>query len=560
MRKNNSIVKACALTGFLFLIQLVNAQESVELAIGKPEAIVDLRTSAGTAALDAEWRFMKAEIVPQDFKSPGPSADDAHEIYPTGKDISTYAISPKAGPKDFDDSNWEKLAPNSLEKRRGNGLLSFVWYRIRITIPQTIGKFDVKGSTAVFEIVMDDYAEIIVNGGLAKTNGQAGGQVVKGWNARNRVVIGKDLQPGQEIQLAILGMNAPISDLPENYIWIRSATVDFYREFPVRNKAWENLGEVVTIDPSLRDIVDSDSKLTRIATGFQFTEGPVWHPDGFLLFSDPNTNVIYAYKPDTNNVEVFRTKSGYSGFDAADYHQSGSNGLAFDPQGRLTVCQHGERRVIRIEPKGPVTVIADRLNEKRLNSPNDLVYRSDGSLFFTDPPYGLPNAFDDSGKVLPFSGVYAVVNGQAKLVSTDLKGPNGIAFSPDEKYLYVSNWDITDIHNTKVIRRYDVSKDGSLSNGKVFFNMNQTDGDDALDGLKADVNGNVFCAGPDGIWIISSEGKYLGRIRTPEHAANMAWGEDGKTLFITASTSVYKIRLKTRGAGTFPTAVASAKK
>ncbi len=353
MRNNSSIVKACALTGFLFFSQLVKAQESVELAIGKPDAIVDLRTSAGTAALKAEWRFMNADIVTQEFKSPGPSADDPHQIYPTGRAIGTYAISPKAGPKDFDDANWEKLAPNSLETRRGNGLLSFVWYRIRITVPETIGKFDVKGSSAVFEIVMDDYAEIIVNGGLSKTNGQAGRQVVKGWNARNRIVIGNDLKPGQEIQLAILGINAPISDLPENYIWIRSATVDFYREFPVKNKAWENLGEIVTIDPALRDIVDEDSRLKRVATGFQFTEGPVWHPDGFLLFSDPNTNVIYAYKPDTDDVEIFRTKSGYSGFDAGDYHQSGSNGLAFDLQGRLTVCQHGERRVIRIEPKGP---------------------------------------------------------------------------------------------------------------------------------------------------------------------------------------------------------------
>ncbi len=204
--------------------------------------------------------------------------------------------------------------------------------------------------------------------------------------------------------------------------------------------------------------------------------------------------------------------------------------------------------------------MADKLKGKRLNSPNDLVYRSDGSLFFTDPPYGLPKAFGDAAKELPFSGVYAVVNGQVNLIAKDFQGPNGIAFSPDEKYLYVSNWDINDIHNTKVIRRYDVGIDGSLSNGKVFFSMNQTDGDDALDGLKVDMNGNVFCAGPDGIWIISSQGTYLGRIRTPEHAANMAWGEDGKTLFVTASTSVYKIRLKTSGAGTFPTTVTSAKK
>jgi gluconolactonase len=175
------------------------------------------------------------------------------------------------------------------------------------------------------------------------------------------------------------------------------------------------------------------------------------------------------------------------------------------------------------------------------------VYRSDGALFFTDPPYGLPNAFDDDRKETPFSGVYGVIEGKIKLLTTDLKGPNGIAFSPDEQFLYVSNWDITDIHNTKKIMRYDVAKDGTVTHGKVFFDMNKTDGDDALDGLKVDSNGNVYCAGPDGIWIISPHGKYLGRIKTPEHAANIAWGEDGRSLFIAASSSVYKIRVEQKG-------------
>jgi len=175
------------------------------------------------------------------------------------------------------------------------------------------------------------------------------------------------------------------------------------------------------------------------------------------------------------------------------------------------------------------------------------VLRSDGTLFFTDPPYGLPKLFDDPRKETPHSGVYAVMNGKVKLLTTDLKGPNGIAFSPDEKYLYVSNWDITDIHNTKMIMRYEVAKEGTLTNGKVFFDMNKTDGEDALDGLKVDTDGNVFCSGPDGIWIISPAGKYLGRIKTPEHAANMAWGDDGHSLYICASTSLYRVKLISKG-------------
>ncbi len=538
--------RLCLVTGFLFFSVFASAQESVELSLDKPNSIVDLRTHAGIALVNGTWRYSDARIVDKDFKSPGPSADDKHALYPTGMMIKTQDIFPKAGAKDFNDGQWEKLDPASLELRRGTGLLSFNWYRINVTIPEKLGNFSAQGSTVIFEIVMDDYAEIFVDGKLNKSPGQAGGSVVKGWNSRNRVVLTNNAKAGQQIQIAVLGINGPIADLPENYIWVRSATLDFYKSFP-KNPDWQNLGEVVKIDAALDRIIAPETKLERVATGFQFTEGPAWHPDGFLVFSDPNTNVIYAYKPETGNVEIYRTKSGYAGIDIGEYHQPGSNGLTFDKEGRLIACQHGERRVVRIEKKGPVTILADRYQGKRLNSPNDLVLRSDGTLFFTDPPYGLPTAFNDSRKETPHSGVYAVIDNQVKLLTTDLKGPNGIAFSPDEKYLYVSNWDITDIHNTKVIMRYDVAKDGALTNGKIFFDMNKTDGDDALDGLKVDTDGNVYCSGPDGIWIISSQGKYLGRIRTPEHAANMAWGDDGHSLYIAASSSIYKVRLVAMG-------------
>lgn len=534
------------MAGFLLFSASVAAQESVELSLSKPDAIVDLKTKEGVNYVKGEWRYSDAKIIDKDFNAPGASPEDNHALYPTGKAIKTHDIFPKAGAKDFDDGAWEKVDATSLEARRGTGLLSFSWYRINITLPEKLGKFHVEGSTVVFEIVMDDYAEIVVDGQLQKYPGHAGGNVAKGWNARNRVVLTNQAKAGQKIQIAVLGINGPIADLPENYVWVRSATLDFYKSFP-KNEEWQNLGEVVKIDNALDNIVAPGTKLERVAKGFEFTEGPAWHPEGYLVFSDPNTNVIYAYKPENGNVEIYRTKSGYAGINIGEYHQPGSNGLTFDKEGRLTICQHGERRVVRIEKKGPVTVLADSYQGKKLNSPNDLVYRSDGVLFFTDPPYGLPMAFNDPRKQTSFSGVYAVVNNQVKLLTTDLKGPNGIAFSPDEKYLYVSNWDITDIHNTKVIMRYDVAADGTLTNGKVFFDMNKTDGEDALDGLKVDVDGNVFCSGPDGIWVISPAGKYLGRIRTPEHAANMAWGEDGHTMFITASSGLYKIRLATRG-------------
>jgi gluconolactonase len=218
--------------------------------------------------------------------------------------------------------------------------------------------------------------------------------------------------------------------------------------------------------------------------------------------------------------------------------------LTLDRQGRLTINQHGNRRVIRVEPHGNITVLADRFGGKRLNSPNDLVYRSDGSLYFTDPPFGLPKVFDDPRKELPFSGVYRVADGKVDLVANDLDAPNGIAFSPNERFLYINNWN----EKNKVIMRYEVQPDGWLANGRIFFDMTAAPGDDALDGMKVDVKGNVYCTGPGGLWIISSEGRHLGTIQLPENPHNLAWGDDdGKTLYITALSGIYKIRTHVAG-------------
>jgi gluconolactonase len=226
------------------------------------------------------------------------------------------------------------------------------------------------------------------------------------------------------------------------------------------------------------------------------------------------------------------------------YFQPGSNGLTLDPQGRLTINEHGNRRVTRVEKDGKLTVLVDRFEGKRLNSPNDLVYRSDGTLFFTDPPFGLPKFYDDPRKELPYSGVFAIHKGQLKLLTIDLKGPNGIAFSPDEKHLYVGNWDV----EKKVVMRYDVDPEGNLANGKVFFDMTSAAGEDAIDGIKVDQHGNLFVSGPGGLWVISSAGKHLGTIKTPRHPHNMAWGgEDGKTLYLTAQSALYRMPLNIPG-------------
>jgi len=301
------------------------------------------------------------------------------------------------------------------------------------------------------------------------------------------------------------------------------------------------------VDPALDAIVPRDARIEKLAEGFLFTEGPIWVPDGYLVFSDPNSNTIYRWS-DTDGLSVFRTKSGYTGVDIAEYGQPGSNGLTLDREDRLTINEHGNRRVTRLEKNGSLTILADRYEGKRLNSPNDLVYRSDGSLYFTDPPFGLPKAFDDPRKETPFSGVYRWSNGQLQLLTTDMTGPNGLAFSPDEKYLYVGNWD----EKKKIVMRYDVKPDGTLANGQVFFDMTSAPGEDAIDGLKVDRLGNVYVSGPGGLWILSPAGKHLGTVVGPEHAHNFAWGDaDGRTLYLTAQTGLYRIRLNIPGTRPF---------
>jgi gluconolactonase len=504
---------------------------------GRPDAVVDLRTTAGTELVKGQWRYSDVRIVGADFRASGP------DLKPSGKPIKTYDYSPHAGPADFDDSQWEKLDSTTLEARRATGKVCFNWYRINVTIPENVGEFNTAGSTVAFEIVIDDYAEVWVNSKLPAVYGQSGGPVIKGYNAPNRLVIARNATPGQKIQLAVFGVNGPISASPNNFIWIKSAVLDFYGAgkgtgiVPVET-------QVLKKNPALDAILTPGTKIERLASGFQFTEGPVWDRNGgYLLFSDPNNNLIYRWSTD-GEVSVYRSHSGYTGFNIGEYGQPGSNGLTLDREGRLTINEHGNRRVTRLEKNGVLTVLADRYRGKRLNSPNDLVYRSDGALYFTDPPFGLPKFFDDPRKELPYSGVFCLINGQLKLVTKDLSGPNGLAFSPDEKFFYVDNWDL----KQKIIMRYEVQPDGTLLNGKVFFDATAEPGEDAWDGMKVDQLGNLYLSGPGGLWIISTEGKHLGTIVGPEHPHNMAWGdEDGKTLYLCAKTGLYRIRFNVPG-------------
>jgi gluconolactonase len=533
-----TLLAACLAAGAVMTLAVRAHAATGGVPTGRPAAMLDLTTREGLAAVKGVWRFHETKIVEISFNSAGPDRK------PSGAPNRTYDYEPHAGGREFDDSDWEVIDPGTLDERRSTGKLCFAWYRLRLTLPEVVGGTPVAGSTVVFETTVDDYAEVWIDGHLPRELGQTGKSLVAGWNAPNRLVVAENARPGQEIQIAIFGMNGPVSDTPSNYIWMRSAKLELFASGATPLAIGSSGGTITRLDPSLDLVLSTGTAVEKLADGFVFGEGPVWTNDGSLLFSDPNTNVIYRWN-ETGGVSVFRKASGYSGADIGQYRQPGSNGLALDQEGRLTICQHGNRRVVRIERDGTETVIADRYEGKRLNSPNDLVYRSDGALYFTDPYFGLPGFDTDPAKELPFSGIYCWKDGRLRLVDKSLEGPNGLAFSPDEKHLYVGNWDT----KRKWLMRYDVTKDGTLGRGKIFFDMTNAVGDEALDGVKVDALGNVYVSGPGGVWVISPTGKHLGTLIAPELPANFAWGDaDGQTLYLTARSGLYRVRTGVPGA------------
>jgi gluconolactonase len=493
---------------------------------GLPDAIVDLQTDGGCALVGAQWRW--SEVTVQQIESRAVGDD----LGPSGPPTLTYDISPHAEAADYDDRRWERLAPADTQRRLAGGRVCFAWYRMDVTLPERVGDLDVDGATVVFEVVVDDYAEVWVDGHLPLALGARGGGVVAGFNTPNRVILTDNARPGQRFQLAVFGANGPISASPANFVWIRSATLDLYR--PGRSVAAREVPvRVMARDPRFADAVPPVVRLEQVAAGFEFTEGPLWSPDGTLLFSEPNANVIYRWRP-RGEVEVFRAKAGYAGVDIGRYTQPGSNGLAWDDRGRLLICQHGLRRVLRVEPRGNTTVVANRYLGRRLNSPNDLVCRRDGTIFFTDPTFGLP----DPDEAELASGVYAVVDGEVRLLTDELAGPNGIALSPDETALYVANWDPAN----SVVLRWDLAGDGTIANQETFAVLPFSSAGDGIDGLTTDASGNVYVCGPDALEVFAPDGAHLGSVTGPEHIHNCCWGDpDGRTLYLTARTGVYRL-------------------
>jgi gluconolactonase len=295
------------------------------------------------------------------------------------------------------------------------------------------------------------------------------------------------------------------------------------------------VGAITRLDPAFDALVAPAAVIEKVAGGFKITEGPLWRPDGTLWFSDVQGNVVRAVTPDGKVTVLIENAGGMSTAPPGSF--IGPNGMAQAPDGSVWMVQHFNRQIVRINADRSLTPMVSTFEGKRLNSPNDLVFAKDGSLYFTDPPYGLLKQDDDPGKEIRFNGVYRFADGRAQALVRDLNRPNGLAFSPDFKWLYVNNSDPA----RNVVMRYDVAADGTLSAGRVFADLtSKTDG--LADGLKVDARGNVYTTGPGGVWVLSSEGKHLGTIAPPEVPANCGWGEDGKTLYMTAATGIYRIR------------------
>jgi gluconolactonase len=305
---------------------------------------------------------------------------------------------------------------------------------------------------------------------------------------------------------------------------------------------------VERLDPALDAVLAADAVVENLGAGFNWSEGPVWEPKlGVLLFSDVPANRVYRWK-DGAGISVFLEPSGFTG---QEYNgrERGSNGLTLDPLGRLTLCQHGDRRVARLAADGKsFETIVDRVDGQRFSSPNDLCFDRAGNLFFTDPPYGLPA---DTKQETAFNGVYRLgTDGKLAVIARELSRPNGVALSPDEKTLYVGSTE----DKEPFIKAYALNADGTVASSRIFFDgselMTRTKRRGGFDGMKVDDRGNIWTTGPGGVLIISPEGRHLGTILTGRPTANCAFGDaDHMTLYITSNESLLRVRTKVKGAG-----------
>ncbi len=311
---------------------------------------------------------------------------------------------------------------------------------------------------------------------------------------------------------------------------------------------YPTFGKLIPHHPDFESLIDPGAGLEKIARGLCWSEGPVWsRADECLYFSDIPRNAIMSWR-ESEGLRIWMQPSGYTGV-VWYSDEPGSNALTFDSEGRMTMCEHGDRRISRIEHSGGKMTLADRFEGKRLNAPNDLVYKSDGSLYFTDPAYGLPGRYEDTvNRELPFCGVYRVEpsSGEIQLITDEFDKPNGLAFSPDEKHLYIGQ----SAGDNPIIKRFEVKADGGIGDGELFFDFKEWTEKlpGTVDGFKVAASGHVVSSAPGGVFVIGTGGELLGRIETGERTANIAWGGDGSVVYVTMHAFICRIQTKMRAA------------
>lgn len=307
-----------------------------------------------------------------------------------------------------------------------------------------------------------------------------------------------------------------------------------------------NVGQIERFDPAIDSLIDPEASVELLEVGFSWSEGPVWvASDNCLLFSDIPRNAIFRWS-ERDGARIWMQPSGYTG--VAYYgKEPGSNGLTLDGEGRLLACEHGDRRISRLEQGGGKVTLADSYQGKRLNSPNDLVLRAGGELYFTDPAYGLPRRYEDTRRDLPFCGVYLLHPDlrEPELLVDSMRMPNGVALAPEERFLYITQSD----PQSPCVTRYPIRDDSTLGAGEVLadFTDRVPEAPGLPDGIKVDDSGNVFTTGPGGVWVLGDSGERLGRIRTGLRVANLCWGDDGSTLYLCSDQYLCRLRTRTRG-------------
>ena len=470
--------------GFVAAASLFAAGPTDGMPQGAPAAVIDLQTDDGVRAIQGQWRYSGVKIIESEFG---------------GEKV--YDYTPHAGVAGFDDSQWLALKPAEIRRGRA-GRMSFIWYRIKVTIPQRVGDIDPTGTTAVLETLVDDYGEIWVDGELPRWQGEVGGAVVAGFLTPNRLVVARHVKPGQVIEIAIFVMNGPISNVPPNRANMHTAKLQFYKTAPGPvallpggyNPDVEHQGKAAD-----RIFIDN-LKLIKLADGFSSAVKPVWDSQGVLLFES------YRYSPNNVCTVPIAAQSRVKTDLASDERLHNARAAAFDPQGRLTLAE--QHRVMRIDPDGKSTVLAEQ-------AARDLVYRSNGTLYFTAA-----------------EKIFSLCEG--KLRSVEQPESHGVALSPDERSLYVTA--------RAGLARYDANADGTLSNGKVIARV------ESAGGIQTDMEGNLYVAGPDGLRILSSDGRHLGTMLTGRKPRELAWGDaDSKTLYLTSPEALYCVRLGVPG-------------